>query len=144
MYAGSLHPVHSSIGPGKGWPLITTFDSDTNTIFIALIVLENNVQLSTQDVADMMRRYSNAVLCCHDYALALIALCTALSASRCRGRVHEHRLVPISSFVIVLSVMLASDWSSREGISGCIDPAFTCINGWVGGWCVCHWGRVPA
>ena len=31
-YAGSLHPVHSSIGAGKGWPLITTFDSDTNTI----------------------------------------------------------------------------------------------------------------
>ena len=26
-YTGSLHPVHSSIGAGKGCPLITTFDS---------------------------------------------------------------------------------------------------------------------
>ena len=47
-YAGSLHPVHSSIGAGKGWPLITTFDSDTNTISIALITLYNNVQSSTR------------------------------------------------------------------------------------------------
>ena len=47
-YAGSLHPVHSSIGAGKGWPLITTFDSDTNTISIALIALYNNVQSSTR------------------------------------------------------------------------------------------------
>ena len=37
-------------------------------------------------VADMMRRYPNAVSCCYDYALALIALCTALSASRCLAR----------------------------------------------------------
>ena len=48
LYAGSLHPVHSSIGAGKGWPLITTFDSDTNTISIALITLYNMVQSSTR------------------------------------------------------------------------------------------------
>ena len=33
-------------GTGKGWPLITTFDSDTNTISIDLIALYNNVQSS--------------------------------------------------------------------------------------------------
>ena len=69
-YAGSLHPVHSSIGADKGWPLITTFDSDTNTIPIALITLYNIVNRQRVVVADMMRRYSKAMWRCHDYALA--------------------------------------------------------------------------
>ena len=47
--------------------------------------------------------------------------------------------VPISSFVIVLSVTLASEAvtsSANLCVPWRIDPAFTCINGRVGGWCV--------
>ena len=78
----TLSTRHSSKGAGKGFPLITTFDSDTNTIFITLIVLENNVQSSTRSFS------------CHDAPLiacsvALPRLCVGVNRVMHRAD-HQH------------------------------------------------------
>ena len=63
-YAGSMHPVHSSKGAGKGYPLITKFDSSTNTTFIALMF--NRQRKVVYDSPNGVMRYDG-------YAVAVIA-----------------------------------------------------------------------
>ena len=97
--------VHSSKGAGKGFPLVTTFDSDTNTIFI---VLENNYQSSTRSCS-----WHDATLFECDAGMRWLrvgvnrVMHSAISTTLL-GAHHQHRHEQISSFVIVLSTMLAS------------------------------------
>ena len=101
--------VHSSKGAGKGFPLVTTFDSDTNTIFI---VLENNYQSSTRSCS-----WHDATLFECDAGMRWLrvgvnrVMHSAISTTLLLGAHHQHRHEQISSFVIVLSATLESDRS---------------------------------
>ena len=135
-YTGSLHPVHSFKEAGKGYPSINKFHSDKNTIFIALIVLENNDQSST---------WSCSWYICSD-ALSWLHVCDnrvmhcAITQS---GAHHKHNIALYKSEVLLvllllwawhshLNEMLTCLFTAKICVSkseGRIEQAFTCIYG---------------